>query len=166
MKIRFNRRHLPLLGACLFAALSLAYSAWPGFADPDAPRVCFERHCDGDGCGQRKCVRVEVASSPEELMRGLMNRTSLPSDAGMIFIFKDAGIHPFWMKNTLIPLDMVWVSNESRIVHIASAVPCAADPCMHYTPRSPSSYVVEVNGGFAQEYGLRVGGPVSIVLGP
>ena len=62
------------------------------------------------------------------------------------------------MKDTLIPLDMIWMDSERRIVHIEHNVPpCAADPCPRYPPSGPALYVLEINAGFAAKLGLKVG---------
>jgi uncharacterized membrane protein (UPF0127 family) len=76
----------------------------------------------------------------------------------MLFLFPEAGEHPFWMKNTLIPLDMIWLDTSGKIVAIRSDVqPCRADPCPTYAPNAISSYVLELAAGQAKAHGLSVG---------
>ncbi len=113
------------------------------------PRVVFP-----DGYA----VQVEVAADDATREQGLMYRDTLAPDRGMIFIFPADGDYPFWMKNTLIPLDMIWIDNQKRIVHIAHDVPpCKADPCPNYPAGGSARYVLEVAGGVAAQHNLRNG---------
>jgi uncharacterized protein len=108
-------------------------------------------------------VALEVARSEPERARGLMFRTSLAERAGMIFLFERPGIYPFWMKNTLIPLDMVWTDTNGKIAWIAESVPpCKADPCPEYPPHAEASYVIELSAGFAKRHRLKVGDVVTL----
>ena len=103
-------------------------------------------------------VALEVARTEPERSRGLMHRTSLPERAGMIFLFDRPGVYPFWMKNTLIPLDIFWTDTSGTVVWIAESVPpCQADPCPEYPPKAVASYVIETNAGFAKRHGVKVG---------
>ena len=103
-------------------------------------------------------LALEVAATEAERSRGLMFRTAMPERAGMIFLFERPGIHPFWMKNTRIPLDMFWIDRTGRIVWIAESVPpCTADPCPEYPPQAVADYVIETNAGFAKRHKLKVG---------
>jgi len=74
-----------------------------------------------------------------------MYRESLPEKKGMLFVFPTSDIHDFWMKNTIIPLDMIWIDNQFKVVHIANAQPCTEDPCKIYAPRTLAKYVLEIN---------------------
>jgi uncharacterized membrane protein (UPF0127 family) len=106
----------------------------------------------------RTVVNVEIADTEPVRERGLMFRQQLAPNEGMIFVFPGPGFYPFWMKNTLIPLDMLWVDSDGRIVSIARSVPpCRADPCPSYPPDRNASYVVEVVSGFARDHNLKVG---------
>jgi uncharacterized membrane protein (UPF0127 family) len=108
-------------------------------------------------------VSLEVARTEAERARGLMHRASMPERAGMIFLFDRPGIYPFWMKNTLIPLDMFWTDTSGTIVWIAESVPpCTADPCPEYPPRAVAQYVIETNAGFAKRHGVKVGQVVTL----
>jgi hypothetical protein len=105
-------------------------------------------------------VRVEIADTDAKRQRGLMFRTSLAENEGMIFLFDEPGFYPFWMKNTLIPLDMLWLDRSGRVVSIVHlAQPCKADPCPTIPPDEGTMgvYVVEVQGGFARKHGVKVG---------
>ena len=99
----------------------------------------------------------------EARSRGLQDRTSLPSDQGMLFVFPTEDIFNFWMKDTFIALDMIWISEAHAIVDIKTDVqPCTQEPCPIYVPSGKAKYVLEVNANFAQTHGLKVGDPVVI----
>ena len=104
-------------------------------------------------------VPVEVAATPERQSLGLMYRKDLAESAGMLFVFAETSEHSFWMKNTVLPLDMIFIGEDQRIVGIVrDAVPFTT------TPRSvgaPSRYVLEVNAGFSDRHGLQRGDRVT-----
>ena len=103
-------------------------------------------------------IQAELARTPKERATGLMGRKSLPLERGMLFVFEKPDLHFFWMKDTLLPLDMAWLSSDKRILHIEEQVPpCKKDPCPAYGPPMKSLYVLEVNAGVAQRQGLSVG---------
>lgn len=106
-------------------------------------------------------VKVEVVTEPAEQARGLMYRRSLGKDSGMLFIFRQEGPQSFWMKNTLIPLDMIFISKDLVIVDIATMQPCASYPCPSYTSRQPVLYVLEVNAGYCRSRNISIGDKVS-----
>lgn len=108
-------------------------------------------------CFESVCVAVDVVDEPDTRAQGLMFVEEMGEFNGMFFIFDEIGHYPFWMKNTLIPLDIIWIDEEFKIVHIAQAEPCQEDPCVIYDPVVDSLYVVEVNKGFAQEQGIETG---------
>jgi uncharacterized membrane protein (UPF0127 family) len=102
---------------------------------------------------------VEIADEPEEQRRGLMDRPTLAPEAGMLFIFPESAPRAFWMMNTLIPLDMIFVDAEKRIINIQEkAMPCQAPhPCPSYPSAAPAKYVLEIAGGQARALGIRAG---------
>ena len=103
-------------------------------------------------------VSVEIADTQQEWERGLMGRTALPENSGMIFVFPQDRPQTFWMKDTLIPLDIVFVSSSLEIVDIKQQFqPCQHDPCETYTARDAARYVIEVNGGFASRHRAATG---------
>jgi YVTN family beta-propeller protein len=103
-------------------------------------------------------VFVEVPDDREEFARGLMFRSHLPWNAGMLFAFYEEEPRRFWMKNTLIPLDMIFVDSSSKIIDIKENVPpCKQEECPTYPSREPAQYVLEVNAGFVQEMGIKIG---------
>jgi uncharacterized membrane protein (UPF0127 family) len=106
--------------------------------------------------GQR--FSVEIAATPEQQAHGLMDRTSMPTDHGMLFVFPRAQRLTFWMKDTLIPLDMLFFDQSHRLVTIhADVPPCQADPCPTYASTAPARYVLELNAGTAEKLGVRKG---------
>lgn len=107
-------------------------------------------------------IEVELAKTPEEQRIGLMYRESLEDNEGMFFIFENEGKKTFWMKNTLIPLDIIFINSSNRIVDIVTMQPCKTDPCEAYTSKEPSLYVLEVNAGFAKENNINIGEFVKI----
>jgi uncharacterized membrane protein (UPF0127 family) len=121
----------------------------PTPAAASGPRVTFP-----DGF----VVHVELATDDETRAQGLMFRDQLRPGTGMLFFFPRDGEYPFWMKNTIIPLDMIWIDSNRKVAHIAPSVPpCRADPCPSYPPNAVSRYVLEVAGGVAREHGLKAG---------
>jgi YVTN family beta-propeller protein len=104
-------------------------------------------------------VYVDVANDPEEQSRGLMFRKSMEWNNGMLFVYEDVKYLSFWMKNTYIPLDMIFADKDLRIVDIKQDVqPCLQeDICPSYPSKQPAKYVLEVNAGFVQQNGIRVG---------
>jgi uncharacterized protein len=107
-----------------------------------------------------KEVKVEIADSLEERALGLMFREFLDDDEGMLFIFEDEDYLSFWMKNTLIPLDMIFISEDFEIVDIKQAVPCREDPCISYKTLEPAKYVLEVNGNFTIKNNIKIGNKI------
>ena len=86
-----------------------------------------------------------------------MYRTSLDKDLGMLFIFENESIYNFWMKNTLIPLDMIRLDSGYKIVDIKQAAICKQDPCAIYTPVADADYVIELNQWIAKSLELKPG---------
>lgn len=110
-----------------------------------------------NSAGQEVHIYVEIADDWNEMERGLMYRESLPEDEGMLFIFPSSGNYPFWMKNTLIPLNAIYMDENGTIVDILQMEPCIADPCPSYPPDADALYVLEVNKGFSERHGIREG---------
>lgn len=105
-------------------------------------------------------AQVEIADTEAAREYGLMNRTSMPMDHGMLFVFDYQTPVSFWMKDTLIPLDMIFLDSNGRIGDIyKNATPLSENV---YTSKSPSKYVIELNGGYCDRYGIKIGDIVSI----
>ena len=104
-------------------------------------------------------VNVEIADNPLTHMRGLMFRSPLPENDGMLFVFNDSNYRSLWMVNTSIPLDIIFISETGRIVDIQQMEPCRtiADYCKVYRSREKARYVLEVNRGFSERNGIRIG---------
>jgi uncharacterized membrane protein (UPF0127 family) len=101
---------------------------------------------------------LELALTDQEKATGLMYRDKLAADHGMLFVFDRDDILAFWMKNTLIPLDIIWFDAGGRIVDIsADAQPCRADPCPKHSNKLPARAVLLVNAGYAAAHGLKPG---------
>jgi len=112
------------------------------------PQVC---HLDN-------CVSVEVVSKEADMERGLMYRTGLDQDKGMLFVFASDDKQLFWMKNMHFNLDIVWFSVDGRIIYIGQDIPaCASDPCPVYGPEQKSRYVLELNSGYTTSHHWAVG---------
>jgi len=107
-------------------------------------------------------INVEIADSDEERANGLMFREFLGEDKGMLFVFDDSLPRIFWMKNTLIPLDIIFISEDFRIINIMEAEPCEKEPCEFYYSRGNARYVLEVNNGFSKNFNISVGKLVDI----
>jgi uncharacterized protein len=107
--------------------------------------------------GGEVVVPVEIADSPEERQVGLMNRESLPEDAGMIFLFDQDEDGGFWMKDTLIPLSIAFADADGTIVSILDMEPCEADPCEIYEPGVSYRSALEVNQGAFSRWGVQEG---------
>ena len=111
-------------------------------------KICFYNHC----------IEVEVVSNDEGRRRGLQNRRSLEADQGMLFVFPFPGRYGFWMKDTYIPLDMIWLDYAKRIVHIEENVqPCRIAPCPSFVPPADALYVLEINAHDVKKIGLQLG---------
>lgn len=114
-------------------------------------------------------IFVEIADSPDKRTEGLMFRPSMAPDRGMLFLFPESGDHTFWMKNTLISLDIFWLDESGAILHIEQNVPICTrkdDGCLRYRGPSQSLQVLELNAGMAKKLGLAVGSQLKIDLPP
>ena len=111
-----------------------------------------------------KDVYVDIADDSEERSRGLMFKKSLEWNNGMLFVFDDEKVRSFWMKNTLVPLDMIFVDSNFTIVDIErNAQPCIEDDsCQTYVSDRPAKFVLEVNAGFVEKNGINIGDRLSL----
>jgi uncharacterized membrane protein (UPF0127 family) len=105
-------------------------------------------------------LRIEVKVRPEEMARGMMYRDAMAAGEGMLFVHSEPGRYGYWMHNVHVPLDIIWMDRERRIVEISAGTP----PCMKQASECPSyggnqeaQYILELNGGEAARYGLKLG---------
>lgn len=114
-----------------------------------------------------KTLTAEVAVTPTDRNRGLMNRARLAPDRGMLFVFETERPVSFWMKNTLIPLDIAFVDRKGKILQIQTmAVPKKGEPLVHYRSRMPVRYALEVHAGWFAKNGVAVGQVVPELVRP
>lgn len=102
-------------------------------------------------------IDAEIADDNEERTKGLMFREKLNQNEGMFFVFGEESYETFWMKNTLIPLDIVFIDENFRIVDVKFAVPCRQEQCALYASSKPVKYVLEVNGNFTARNEIKIG---------
>jgi uncharacterized membrane protein (UPF0127 family) len=107
-------------------------------------------------------ITAEVASTPDQRAQGLMNRPSLPDGTGMLFVFQDEQVRSFWMRNTLVSLDIAFMDSEFRIVDIQQMEARSED---FHESRQPAMYALEVPEGWFAAHGVRVGDKPTVVLG-
>ena len=161
----FKQIVLPIVGVMAFIVVIGLYfqkssktnSLPPGATPPPAKLVLVN--------GRE--VKVEVADTEEKRKVGLSGRTELAENTGMLFVFNPQNVKPiFWMKDTLIPLDLIWI-NDNKVVQIDANVqpPKAGTPdsqLAKYTPKEPVDYVLEVPAGYAAIHTTMVGDPVDL----
>jgi uncharacterized membrane protein (UPF0127 family) len=102
-------------------------------------------------------IDVEVAETDRQREVGLMNRESLPKDAGMVFVFFEPESGGFWMKNTLIPLSIAFFDVDGKILEILDMEPCTKDPCEIYDPGVSYMGALEVNQGAFDRWNVEEG---------
>jgi len=125
--------------------------------------------------GKKKYVRIffpngfsvtaELAETDEERALGLMFRQEINPDQGMLFIFKEEGIYPFWMKNMKFSIDILWLDRGKRIIHIEENVPpCPEEPCPTYSHQLPAAYVLELKAGSVAKNQLKLLDKLEFIL--
>lgn len=157
MRLRDAAAALAAVGvalACGAAPKPPASAPTPAPARSDAPRVRMPSGVD---------YALELALTPEQQQQGLMFRESLPERTGMLFLFPESAPHHFWMKNTMIPLDMIWMDEAGKVLFVsADTPPCQADPCATYGPDVPARMVLEIAGGKAKVEGVDAGAQLAL----
>lgn len=128
--------------------------------DPDKPPEVPISTVRFSGAPKAPTLRVETMITEEHRSRGLMFRRELADDRGMIFVFEDSQQRTFWMRNTCLPLDMLFIADDGFITGIVENVPTMNDegrtiPCR-------AKYVLEVNAGFTRKYGVKAGQTIKI----
>jgi len=110
-------------------------------------------------------LQTEVMIKDPERQMGLMFRPSLARDHAMLFIFETVDFHGIWMKNCKFPIDIVWLDEQRKVVHVAEKVPpCKADPCPVYEPMQRAAYVVEMNAEQARQEKVVLGATLDFTL--
>ncbi len=104
-------------------------------------------------------LNIEYATTEAARERGLGGRESIPSNYGMLFVFPKDGYYGFWMKDTLVPLDMFWLNDKGQVVYIARDVATSTYPNVFY-PSASARYVLETAAGFAQAHDIATGTPL------
>lgn len=114
------------------------------------PQVCFEENC----------FFVEIAETQAEKAKGLMFRESLKEDKGMLFVYNEEGNYSFWMKNTSITLDIIWINSEKEVVYIKrEAQPCNEE-CEILTSSENAQFVLEIKGGTTEKSNISIGNKI------
>ena len=110
-------------------------------------------------CFKDKCLKVELVATEKARERGLMGRHYLGEDRGMLFVFSQENFWPFWMKNTYIPLDIIWIDKNGKVIDMVRGAEPAADgqTPMILTPILRAQFALEVNAGFADKNHIHVG---------
>lgn len=147
--------------AAFLAALSLLSACGPtGIGQMTE----FEKK-EQAACFIGRCFDVELAVTPEQHEKGLMGRKSLRDSEGMLFVFEPEGNYEFWMRHTLIPLDIIWLNRTGHVLYIwSNAQPCTKDSCPIANIGRNSKYVLEINAGLAEELGIEDGSLIKISL--
>ncbi|OIO21072.1 hypothetical protein COV61_01195 [Candidatus Micrarchaeota archaeon CG11_big_fil_rev_8_21_14_0_20_47_5] len=118
------------------------------------------KYCTVGIAGREKTLNLsaEIADTSAKRAEGLMHREFLCENCSMLFVFEEEGRHAMWMKNTLIPLDMVFISGEGRVVDVKADVPpCKTKICESYLPGEGAKYALEVNAGWSERNGITAG---------
>jgi uncharacterized protein len=148
-----GRVHPFKFAVLLMFALGAASCAAQGDSCPAGPDQAAIVSADGE-----HCFTVEIAGTPEEFQRGLMFVRHMEPDKGMLFLFDRTAIHSFWMKNTYISLDIIFIGPNGRIVDIAPRTEPLSEESI--SPPTPVSAVLEINGGLSEKLGIRAGDTV------
>ncbi|OGZ70368.1 MAG: hypothetical protein A2904_00605 [Candidatus Staskawiczbacteria bacterium RIFCSPLOWO2_01_FULL_33_9] len=129
-----------------------------------APKRGESRPVTGRVCFKEYCFDVQLAQNAIDKTKGLMFQKSLEQNRGMLFLFDKEAKYSFWMQNTLIPLDIIWINENKRVVFISeSNQPCTWSSCPSITPTADAKYVLELNSGVVQKIGLKLGNELSLI---
>ena len=113
-------------------------------------------------------IRAELAETPAKRTKGLMFRKKLGKENGMLFIFPNESKHSFWMLNTFVPLDIIWIDSDKNVVHVERSVPPCTESiksaCKSYKPSEKARYVLEVSAGVFEKSNANVGEKVLFEL--
>jgi len=150
------KRHLQMILIFFFLEISLLSACTHQTPQVNQPSASIFKEGTLDFVHFDKSIKasieIEIADTPETQMKGLMGRNTLDDSSGMLFVFKDPGPQKFWMKNTLVPLDIIFVGGDGCIVNIVESAPPLSN--RRYRSKGPVKYVVEVRAGFAKRFQL------------
>ncbi|MDD2657459.1 MAG: DUF192 domain-containing protein [Candidatus Pacebacteria bacterium] len=150
------KRHL-LYGGFLLVIIGGALVLFAQVAAPVSTTLLDESTAEFGGVS----LRLDYATTTEARERGLSGRTSIPGDYGMLFVFPKDDRYGFWMKDTLVSLDMFWLDAQGQVVSIAREVATSSYPNVFY-PSAPARYVLETAAGFADAHLITIGTPLRL----
>jgi uncharacterized membrane protein (UPF0127 family) len=142
-----------------FIIILLLFLAWQNFYQNKEIIYNNSSVCIGGSC-----FEIQLAENSLQQSRGLMFRETLSENKGMFFVFKKEANYPFWMKNTHIPLDIIWINANKEVVFISEFTePCKTFFCPQINPQVNAKYVLEINAGLSQKFDFKVGDFVEII---
>jgi hypothetical protein len=147
-----------LAPVCLVLVACTSNQPTPAPGDPTQGALITFSTSNGD----RTTSDVEIADTEDERAQGLMGRTELAGDAGMLFVYDAPTSGSYWMKDTLIPLSIAFIGEDGTVNTIRAMTPCTTDTCRTYAPREPYVYAMEMNAGWFERNGIEVGDPVAV----
>jgi len=149
-----------VLAAVVAIAVLLFYFLYQGHFGSGDREMNYETKKIKVGNGT---VVVKIADSAEKRELGLMNASSLPENEGMLFVFDRPDYLSFWMKNTLIPLEIIFLDENYAIVDIQEMRPCSGPICKTYTSSKPARYAIELSENFSKLHNVSVGKKVDLI---
>jgi uncharacterized membrane protein (UPF0127 family) len=156
-----NKRVIALLAVLTLAACTHARTATGPVPNPSLDLPVGNLTIAGSA-GPELSLHVQLAETPQSQETGLMHVKRMPDQVGMAFLFHPSTSGPFWMKDTLIPLDIAFWDAQGRIVAIFTMTPCTADPCHQYQPAASYVGSVEMNAGLLAARGVHTGDKVTL----
>ncbi|WP_026601895.1 DUF192 domain-containing protein [Methylomonas sp. 11b] len=143
-----------IFGIAFLAALNSAGASADAFTDFNNP-ITF--------VAQQRIVYAAIAANESEREHGLMFRQTLAENQGMLFVYPDQTQRAVWMKNTLLALDVVFLTGDGRIAGLLKNLqPCPRDPCRIYDSRVAARYILELPAGFIEKHAIQVGQTVAL----
>ena len=140
-----------LLSICIVIIATIVYSSF--LFRNKKNQLCIDDHC----------INIALARTQAEQEQWLMFVKQMDDSSGMLFIFNKADVYTFWMKNTLIPLDMIRINKQHEIIDIKHATPCTTEICATYEPQGPASYVLEINEWLTDKRWIKIGDKVHML---
>lgn len=145
-----------MLRPAVYALPALLFLALPALAAP--PELPLK-------LPSGRTFTAELMVKPEDRQMGVMFRASLPAGRALLFVFDGLDFHSIWMKNCRFPIDIVWLDEQQRVVHVVEAAPpCTKEPCAVYEPLQRALYVVEMNSGQARREQVELGRRLEFTL--